>query len=182
MADLLAEFLVETGEQLDELDAPCALRAGAERCRVAQHDFPCRAHHHGNQRFFELPRLAKLAHAAEALMGHYRDGPPVSAEGITVILASLERFKEILAQLGRDGAEPQGSDDDLIQRLEALTEEQDSPGKQTSDEEQETSPRLGGAGESVQPQAATDKEPAPSPVTITSMPWSGLGTRPQPRR
>jgi len=136
----------------------------------------------GTSGFFELPRLAKLAHAAEALMGHYRDGPPVSAEGITVILASLERFKEILAQLGRDGAEPQGSDDDLIQRLETLTEEQDSPGMQTSDEEQETSPRLGGAGESVQPQAATETEPAPSPVTITSMPWNGPGTRLQPRR
>ena len=124
----------------------------------------------GTSGFFELPRLAKLAHAAEALMGHYRDGPPVSAEGITVILASLERFKEILAQLGRHGAEPQGSDDDLIQRLETLTEEQ------------ETSPRLGGAGESVQPQAATETEPAPSPVTISSMPWNGPGTRLQPRR
>lgn len=42
----------------------------------------------GTSGFFDLPRLAKLAHAAEALMGHYRDGPPVSAEGITIILVS----------------------------------------------------------------------------------------------
>src|SRR4029077_18735344 len=63
-------------------------------------------------------RLAKLAHAAETLMGQYRDGVPVTVEGVSVILASIDRIKEILAGLERDGAEPLGADADLIGRLQ----------------------------------------------------------------
>ncbi|MEM7191632.1 MAG: chemotaxis protein CheA, partial [Pseudomonadota bacterium] len=123
MDDLLIEFLSETSEQLDELDA------GLVRFEQHPNDDDVlntifRVTHtiKGTCGFFELPRLSKLAHAAEALMGHYRDGATVSAQGVTVILASLERFKDILAQIGRDGVEPHGTDDDLIDRLNALAD------------------------------------------------------------
>ena len=44
--------------------------------------------------FLALNRLAKLAHAAETLMGQYRDGAPVTVEGVSVILASIDRIKQ----------------------------------------------------------------------------------------
>jgi two-component system, chemotaxis family, sensor kinase CheA len=53
-------------------------------------------------------------------MGQYRDGVPVTVEGVSVILASIDRIKEILSGLERDGVERPGSDADLIGRLQRL--------------------------------------------------------------
>ncbi|ODR97197.1 hypothetical protein AUC70_13120 [Methyloceanibacter stevinii] len=123
MDDLLGEFLVETGEQLEELDA-CLVRFEADPNDAEMLKTIFRVAHtiKGTCGFFDLPRIAKLAHAVEALMSGYRDGAPVSSAGVTVVLASLERLKQILAVLGRDGTEPEGNDDDLIQALTALAE------------------------------------------------------------
>ena len=175
MDDLLSEFLVETGEQLDELDTSLVhFEQNPNDAEMLNTIFRVAHTIKGTCGFFDLPRLAKLAHAAEALMGRYRDGAPVSAQGVTVILASLERFKEILADIERDGREPQGSDDDLIQRLETLAEEQTSTEEETSAkedisaEEQETSPGAPDADHGVQFQTPAEIEgemaPATSPV------------------
>ncbi len=40
-----------------------------------------------------LHRLEALAHAAETLMGCFRDGAPVSAETLTLVLAALLVFE-----------------------------------------------------------------------------------------
>ena len=53
-------------------------------------------------------------------MGQYRDGAPVPVGGVSVILASIDRIKQILAGLERDGTEPPGSEADLIGRLQML--------------------------------------------------------------
>jgi two-component system chemotaxis sensor kinase CheA len=70
--------------------------------------------------FLGLTRLSRLAHAAETLMGQYRDGAPVTVDGVSAILASIDRIKQILEALERDGAEPAGSDADLIGKLQAI--------------------------------------------------------------
>ena len=96
MDDLLGEFLVETGEQLEELDA-CLVRFEADPNDAEMLKTIFRVAHtiKGTCGFFDLPRIAKLAHAVEALMSRYRDGAPVSSAGVTVVLASLERLKQI---------------------------------------------------------------------------------------
>ena len=53
-------------------------------------------------------------------MGQYRDGAPVTVEGVSAILASIDRIKEILAGLERDGAEPLGSEVDKVLDLSDL--------------------------------------------------------------
>ncbi|MBR0779761.1 chemotaxis protein CheA, partial [Bradyrhizobium diazoefficiens] len=73
--------------------------------------------------FLGLPRLEALAHAGETLMGKFRDGMPVKAEAVTVILSSIDRIKEILAGLEATEAEPEGNDRDLIDKLEAMVEQ-----------------------------------------------------------
>src|SRR6478672_3478024 len=72
--------------------------------------------------FLGLPRLEALAHAGETLMGKFRDGMPVTAEAVTLILSSIDRIKEILAGLEATEAEPEGNDRDLIDQLEAMVE------------------------------------------------------------
>ncbi len=63
-----------------------------------------------------LPRLEPLAHAAETLIGKFRDGAPVTPQAVSVILISIDRIKAILGELGAEGA-----DDDLISQLDALS-------------------------------------------------------------
>src|SRR3954454_2154476 len=56
-------------------------------------------------------------------MSKFRDGMPVTAGAVTVILASIDRIKEILAGLEATEAEPEGTDRDLIDKLEAMVEQ-----------------------------------------------------------
>jgi len=121
MDELLAEFLTETGEGLDQLDVEL-VRFEQEPNNAEMLNTIFRLVHtvKGTCGFIGLNRLAKLAHAAETLMGQYRDGAPVTVDGVSVILASIDRIKQILTGLDRDGAEPPGSDADLIGRLQML--------------------------------------------------------------
>ncbi|HXG79210.1 MAG TPA: chemotaxis protein CheW [Methyloceanibacter sp.] len=121
MDEILTEFLTETMEGLDQLDVDL-VRFEQEPNNAEMLNAIFRLVHtvKGTCGFLGLTRLARLAHAAETLMGQYRDGAPVTVEGVTVILASIDRIKEILAGLERDGVEPQGSDADLIGRLHML--------------------------------------------------------------
>jgi two-component system, chemotaxis family, sensor kinase CheA len=55
-------------------------------------------------------------------MGKFRDGLPVTAEAVTLILSSIDRIKEILSGLEASEAEPEGTDQDLIAKLEEMVE------------------------------------------------------------
>ena len=121
MDELLGDFLTETGERIDLLE-PELVRFEREPNNAEMLNAIFRLVHtiKGTCGFIGLHRLAKLAHAAETLMGQYRDGAPVTVESVSVILASLDRIKLILSELEKTGAEPVGSDDDLVERLERL--------------------------------------------------------------
>ena len=119
MDDLLADFLTETQEGLVALDAAMVRleRAPGDRGTMAE---VFRVVHtiKGTCGFLGLPRLEALAHAAETLMGKFRDGMPVTSDAVTLILATLDRVKELLGELERTAAEPEGNDGDLIGKLE----------------------------------------------------------------
>src|SRR5205807_8168845 len=72
--------------------------------------------------FLGLPRLEALAHAGETLMGKFRDGMPVTADAVSLILSSIDRIKEILGGLEATETEPEGSDEDLIVKLHDMVE------------------------------------------------------------
>jgi two-component system, chemotaxis family, sensor kinase CheA len=123
MDELLSEFLTETGERLDQIDVEL-VRFEQEPNDADMLNTIFRLVHtvKGTCGFLGLSRLAKLAHAAETLMGQYRDGATVTVDGVSVILASIDRIKEILSDLERNGAEPAGDDNDLIGALQSLAE------------------------------------------------------------
>ena len=104
MDELLGDFLNETAESLDLLDLEL-VRFEREPNNAGMLNTIFRPVHtfKGTCGFLGLPRLAKLAHAAETLMGQYRDGAPVTAEGVMRILESIDRIKQILAELERHG-------------------------------------------------------------------------------
>ena len=65
--------------------------------------------------FLGLPRLEGIAHAAETLMGKFRDGAPVTQEAVSLILTSIDQIKDILGELeAAEGEEPQGDDSELM--------------------------------------------------------------------
>src|SRR5215204_968949 len=121
MDDLLREFLTETGEHLDVVDVELVRferEPGNET--ILRNIFRLVHTIKGTCGFLGLPRLEALTHAAETLMGKFRDGMPVTSEAVTLILLTIDRIKLILAELERSATEPDGADADLIGGLETL--------------------------------------------------------------
>jgi len=121
MDDLLREFVTETAESLDVVDVELVrFEQDPNNAKILDNIFRLVHTIKGTCGFLSLPRLESLAHAAETLMGKFRDGLPVSAQAVTLILATIDRIKLILDSIDRDQREPEGDDGDLIAKLERL--------------------------------------------------------------
>ncbi|ODN68858.1 chemotaxis protein CheW [Methylobrevis pamukkalensis] len=123
MDDLLREFLTETNESLDVVDVELVkFEQEPNNARILDNIFRLVHTIKGTCGFLGLPRLEALAHAAETLMGKFRDGAAVTPEAVSLILLTIDRIKAILAELeAREGEEPKGEDTDLIKQLEAMS-------------------------------------------------------------
>jgi two-component system, chemotaxis family, sensor kinase CheA len=123
MDDLLREFLTETSESLDTVDNQLVrFEQDPNNAKILDNIFRLVHTIKGTCGFLGLPRLEALAHAGETLMGKFRDGMPVTGEAVSLILASIDRIKEILAGLEATQTEPEGSDQDLIVKLHEMVE------------------------------------------------------------
>ena len=123
MDDLLREFLTETTENLDVVDVELVrFEQEPNNAEILANVFRLVHTIKGTCGFLGLPRLETLAHAAETVMGKFRDGMPATHEAVSVILATIDRIKEILASLEHDQREPEGSDSDLIGDLQRIAE------------------------------------------------------------
>ena len=115
MDDLLREFLTETFESLDTVDNQLVrFEQEPNNAKILDNVFRLVHTIKGTCGFLGLPRLEALAHAAETLMGKFRDGMPVTGEAVTLILTTIDRIKDILGGLEATQAEPEGEDRDLI--------------------------------------------------------------------
>src|SRR5450755_4236010 len=123
MDDLLREFLTETSESLDTVDNQLVrFEQEPNNAKILDNIFRLVHTIKGTCGFLGLPRLEALAHAGETLMGKFRDGMPVTAEAVSLILASIDRIKEILGGLEATETEPEGTDQDLIVKLQEMVE------------------------------------------------------------
>jgi two-component system chemotaxis sensor kinase CheA len=123
MDDLLREFVTETNESLDMVDVELVrFEQEPNNAKILDNVFRLVHTIKGTCGFIGLPRLEALAHAAETLMGKFRDGVPATGDAVTLILATIDRIKAILDALERDQREPEGDDADLINDLDRLTE------------------------------------------------------------
>jgi len=154
MDELLRDFLTETGESLDRVDAELVrFEQEPNNSQILSNIFRLVHTIKGTCGFLALSRLERLTHAAETLMGRFRDGMPVTTDAVTLILSTLDRVKSILDGIETLEHEPEGDDSDLIGRLGAMARgEQAARGEQV--------PR----GEQIPPPAATPaREASPSP-------------------
>src|SRR6266850_7876881 len=121
MDDLLREFLTETSESLDTVDNQLVrFEQDPNNAKILDNIFRLVHTIKGTCGFLGLPRLEALAHAAETLMGKFRDGMPVTGDAVTLILSTIDRLKEVLNGLEQTEAEPEGDDKDLIGELERM--------------------------------------------------------------
>jgi two-component system chemotaxis sensor kinase CheA len=124
MDDILSEFLTETAENLETIE-PELLRFEQDPNDAATLNNIFRLVHtiKGTCGFLGLARLEAVAHAGETLLGKFRDRTlAVTPEAVSTILRSIDRIKEILADLEATGEEPAGDDGALIGELEAAAE------------------------------------------------------------
>ncbi|MDZ4112275.1 MAG: Hpt domain-containing protein, partial [Brevundimonas sp.] len=124
MDDLVADFIAETREGLEALDS--------ELVRFEQQpDDPAtlggifRLIHtiKGTCGFLGLVRLQTVAHAAENVLGAFRDGIlPVTPMAVSAVLETVDLIRSLTDALGATESEPEGDDSALIARLEGLLE------------------------------------------------------------
>lgn len=124
LEEILKDFLVEAGENLDLLDQELVrLEQSPTDTRIIGNVFRALHTIKGSSGFFAFKRLEKVAHAGESLLGRIRDGKlTLNAAMVTTLLATLDRLREIVRGVGATGGEAGGDDSGLIDALHALTE------------------------------------------------------------
>ena len=152
MDDLLNEFLTETAENLSVLDVELVkFEQDPSDDRILGNIFRLVHTIKGTCGFLGLPRLEKVAHAGENVLGKFRDGVlKVTPEAVTLILKCIDRIRYLLGELEASGSEPEGEDSAIIAELNAMAE--------------------GRTGTAVAPAA---EEPAPAAAAPAAAPSGG---------
>ncbi|MCQ4162552.1 chemotaxis protein CheW [Roseomonas sp. GC11] len=175
MDDLLADFLTETNEGLASLDVALLKLEKAPDDKPTLSEIFRNVHTiKGTCGFLGLSRLEKVAHAAENVLGKYRDGSlKVTPEGITLILSAIDCLKHIVAGLEASGSEPQGDDTKLIAALDAAWRgEMPVAPPSASSAAAEVAPEPAPVAEAEAPPAAAEPvaEAAPAPAPAPAAP------------
>lgn len=156
---VLKEFLIESRENLDQLDRDLVALEQDPRdpARLAS---IFRTIHtiKGTCGFLGLTRLEAVAHVGENLLSRLRDGLLLlDAEITTALLALVDRVREILANVEQTGAEGDGDDSALIATLTRLQE----PKPPATQETDQTSPPQENVA--TGPQIPQEPQPAAPP-------------------
>jgi two-component system, chemotaxis family, sensor kinase CheA len=131
--DLLSDFLTETNESLAELDgALLTLERTPDDAETLGFIFRLVHTIKGTCGFLGLPRLERVAHAGENVLGKLRDRTlTVTPDIVTQVLAGIDQIKAIVATLSATGVEPVGDDTALIAALN-LVASQNTPAVKTA--------------------------------------------------
>lgn len=148
MDDLIVEFLTETNESLEELDLDLVnLEQNPNDQALLSKIFRLVHTIKGTCGFLGLPRLEKVAHHAENVLGRFRDGDlKVTPEYVTLIFESIDVIKGIVKSIEQTGAEGVGDDSALIKKLDDAYEGKNiegsaqNPPPQDVEEEEEEDP------------------------------------------
>ncbi len=172
MDELLRDFLTETGESLDLVDAELVrFEQEPNNGGILGNIFRLVHTIKGTCGFLGLSRLETLTHAAETLMGKFRDGMPVTAEAVTLILATIDRIKSILAELEAKEQEPSGDDAGLIEQLARMARHEAAAALQPPTQQKPV------AGDRDERHVATVTAEAEKPAAETSEKLAGHSIR-----
>src|SRR5665213_3629315 len=165
MDELLRDFLNETGESLDLVDAELVrFEQDPNNGQILGKIFRLVHTIKGTCGFLELSRLETLTHAAESLMGKFRDGMPVTAQAVTLILSTLDRVKIILDGLETHQQEPAGDDSDLIGQLGRMARAENPPPQSAPREVAAPVEAVSDDKPGIEPDGKIAAEPSDKPV------------------
>lgn len=119
MDDLIGEFIEETSESLAVLDLELVkLEQNPNDKEILGNIFRLVHTIKGTCGFLGLPRLERVAHAGENVLGKIRDSAiDVTPETISIVLQALDRIKSLMEYLSEHSQEPEGEDQALIDAL-----------------------------------------------------------------
>lgn len=122
MDDLVAEFVTETMESLSVLDQELVRFEQAPKdSELLGNIFRMMHTIKGTCGFLGLPRLEKVAHAGEDVLGRFRDGAlEPTPQSVTLILKCIDQIRSIVDSLAAGGGEGNGDDSQLIAELKAI--------------------------------------------------------------
>ena len=167
--EFIEEFLVEAGENLDQLD----------RDLIALEERPDDPHRlasifrtvhtiKGNSGFFGFSKLGALTHSGEHLLGRLRDGKIRLNDRVTGTLYSMvDAVRSILHAIEETGVEGEQDFRELSQTLAAVAAEDHSPAE----------PAESPVGHEVHTPTAT---PTPAPQTVAPPPVDAAASGTQP--
>ena len=119
MDDLLQEFLVESHENLDQLDQDLVTLEGDPGSpEILSRIFRTIHTLKGSCGFLGFPKLEEVAHVGENLLSRLRDGDlQIDAEIATALLSLVDAVRNMLAKIESTGEEGDADYSDLIETL-----------------------------------------------------------------
>ena len=128
MDELLRDFLTESTEQLESIGAQLLrFEQDPSDARIVANIFRLVHAIKGTCGFLNLPRLERVAHAAETLIDRLRNGTAPSAAMVSLILTCVDRIRMILTVLAEGAGEPSGDDAPLLDQIVAMADGGDEP-------------------------------------------------------
>ncbi|HUA33618.1 MAG TPA: hybrid sensor histidine kinase/response regulator [Candidatus Binataceae bacterium] len=123
MDEVVSEFLIESHENLNQLDHDLVeLEKDPRSTDLLASVFRTFHTMKGVSGFLNFARLERLAHAAEDMLSKLRDGALTLNEQITsALLASVDAVRQMLAAVEQSGTDGDGDYSALIERLHKLT-------------------------------------------------------------
>jgi two-component system chemotaxis sensor kinase CheA len=147
MDEIVAEFLVESHENLDQLDMDLvALERDPGSRELLSSIFRTVHTIKGTCGFLAFGTLESVTHVGESLLSRLRDGEmTLSAPITTILLEMVDAVRALLASIEKTGGEGEGTYSELVARLQAVLDGgvADAPG--------------GTAGESVESVESVDE-------------------------
>ncbi|MBK7722263.1 MAG: chemotaxis protein CheW [Austwickia sp.] len=124
MEEIVQEFLVESHENLDQLDQDLlALERDPESRELLSSIFRTLHTIKGTSGFLALHTLEKVAHAGESLLSKLRDGEMViNPHMATVLLEMVDAIRVLLGNIEQQGGEGDERYEGLLSRLHAMLE------------------------------------------------------------
>ena len=170
---ILDEFLLEAQEIFDQLDLDLVqLEQTPEDKKLLGSIFRAMHTLKGSSGFFGFHRLEKVAHAGESLLSKVREGTlRIDEEKTNVLLATLDRLRDIVGGIADQRHEVAGDDSALIATLKALAAGESAPAPATESTAAPVAPPAAPrAAEplAAEPAAAPTPEPAAVAVVASS--------------
>lgn len=122
MSAIIAEFLAESVENLDNMDQDLVtLEKDPSNTEVVEQIFRTIHTIKGTCGFLAFGKLESVTHSAETVLAHLRDGQlELTAEITTTLLKAVDSVREILAHIESDGTEGDTDYTELASELDAI--------------------------------------------------------------